>query len=65
MTRKDFQLIADTILEQKRDIEAQATSVHPGAELKQLRETANNFAKSLSRTNPRFDSERFVTACGF
>ena len=52
MTRKDFQLIADVI----------ATSWHASADSR--RELAENMADALAGTNPRFNRETFLTACG-
>jgi hypothetical protein len=57
MTRKDFQLIADVI--------AEMSVKHP--EMFRLGASAlfaHNLADALATTNPRFDSERFLTACG-
>lgn len=50
MTRKDFQLIADTIAET-------ATTKA------QLLAFATAFADQLAKTNPRFDRQRFISAC--
>jgi hypothetical protein len=52
MTRKDYVIIADVI----------ATSWHDSAETK--RTIAQNMADALGADNPRFDSARFLTACG-
>ncbi len=52
MTRKDYVLIAEVI----------ATSWHANAEAK--RTLAISFAEALETDNPRFDSERFLRACG-
>jgi hypothetical protein len=56
MSRRNFNLIARVLLEQ-RD---RATV----AELWRLDETARAFAVELRATNPRFDRQRFLTACG-
>jgi hypothetical protein len=52
MTRKDYQLIAEVI----------ATTWHASAVGK--REFALNMADALAGTNPRFNRELFLTACG-
>jgi len=49
MTRKDFELIARVI----RNIDDKDSR----------NQTALNFATELKQTNPRFDTQRFVTAC--
>ncbi len=51
MTRKDYELIAQTIRNSILPTGAQAA-------------IAGNLAVALRATNPRFDSERFVKACG-
>ena len=60
MTRRDFELIAEVIkgrvvLHQHHDLMRKST----------LREIAGDFANRLAFTNPRFDRERFMAACGF
>jgi hypothetical protein len=52
MTRKDYELVAKVI----------ATSWHASGESK--REIAVNLAEAFETDNPRFDSERFLRACG-
>jgi hypothetical protein len=51
MTRKDFQAIADIIAE-----------VGPGGANDVW--LAGHFADMLATTNPRFDRDKFVRACG-
>ncbi len=55
MTKKDFTLIARTIREQR-----------DGSDLMNIQ--ANRFARAFARelrsTNPLFDTERFLAACG-
>tara|TARA_R110000824_G_scaffold41357_3_gene123083 strand:+ start:2218 stop:2388 length:171 start_codon:yes stop_codon:yes gene_type:complete len=53
MTRKDFQLIADTL-------NAHRTSP---ANRMVVKELAVSFAQTLASTNPRFNKQRFVEAC--
>ena len=52
MTRKDYELIAQII----------ATAWHGSAGMKA--DLANSFADKLESTNPRFNRERFLDACG-
>lgn len=56
MTRKDFQLIADTITE-ARDL---GPTGSPDAILALL---SDIFADKLAGTNPNFDRARFLKAC--
>lgn len=53
MTRKDFELIAETIREYNSlpKLQRNMTSIE------------QMFASKLKSTNPRFDSGRFLTAC--
>ena len=55
MTRKDYQLIADVFANFGKMIELEETI---GADL------ARNLADALQADNPRFDRDRFLTACG-
>lgn len=63
MTRKDFELIANAI----RNEREQWKGNHPD-DLRTMTETLDNLAQSLGRklmdANPRFDRERFLQACG-
>jgi len=62
MTRKHFLLIAETI---KAQIEAERPTDSSGERAEQaLRRLAMRFAQALATTNPGFDSERFLRACG-
>jgi len=55
MTRKDFELIAKVIANFPRiDYATEST----------LEEIAEDFATALSKENPRFDTARFLKACG-
>lgn len=61
MTRKDYELIAKAIygsLIQSKSLDWQDLYAE------QHRITARHIANALERTNPRFDRERFLTACG-
>lgn len=51
MTRKDFQMLAETIAGASIDRSAREM-------------LANDFAARLAQTNPRFNRARFISACG-
>jgi predicted oxidoreductase len=53
MTKKDYELIASVIKQtnDNGDLDGAATLAH-------------NFADKLQLTNPLFDRQRFLTACG-
>src|SRR5215471_6612029 len=51
MSKKDFILIA-AVIANTRNIEATSRALY-----------AESFADALATTNPRFDRERFITAC--
>lgn len=55
MSRKDYELIADAIRDVIEDHKGDLTSADA---------VARKIADALSRDNPRFDSKRFITACG-
>lgn len=52
MTRKDYELIAGVI----------ATAWHGSADTRA--DLSNRFADELESTNPRFDRDKFLEACG-
>ncbi len=54
MTRKDYNLIADAI----------RTQVAPHNDSDTVWQVANAISDSLAMDNPRFDSYRFMQACG-
>ena len=54
MTRKDYNLIADAI----------RTQVAPHNDSDTVWQVANAISDSLAMDNPRFDSFRFMQACG-
>lgn len=56
MTRKDFNLIAQTI-------KMLPSSDHKGIDTVRFDALCSQFADALSSTNPRFDRERFIAAC--
>lgn len=56
MTRKDFVLIAGAV----------RIAIHPDSskvEIQTIKTVAISLADALTRTNPRFDRDRFITAC--
>lgn len=57
MTKKDFEFIAET-LRQSEPIGPQ------GMAHDQWHQTCVVFARKLAAVNPRFDSARFLKACG-
>lgn len=59
MTKKDFQLIADAIA-CNRNRETGADVLYFVA----LNDVSFEFARVLAQTNPRFDRNRFLKACG-
>ena len=55
MTRKDFELIAGVIKAQREKMHNETETVD---------EVALAMAEALEDTNPRFNRETFLTACG-
>jgi hypothetical protein len=58
MTRKDYVLIADTLANLMSDFN------NGGEDSVSLSLVAQELADTLEADNPRFDRERFLTACG-
>ena len=58
MTRKDYQLIADTFAKFGKIRDLDQSINWSGADL------ARNLADALQADNPRFDRARFLDACG-
>ena len=64
MTRKDFQLIAD-VVRNLRTFEARDAEMSEDvAHAVRWTTVADKLASALATTNPRFDRERFIEACG-
>ena len=64
MTRKDYQLIAETI-RQEVDYLADHDSAYCGnARLMTLQVVTHNLSKRLSDDNPKFNADKFASACG-
>lgn len=59
MTRKDFDLIAKVL-----DSSAQSHAVNPFTGKCMFVELVQDFANALEGTNPRFNRELFLKACG-
>jgi len=62
MTKKDFELIAESLRESFNDLkqfDLRDEVVHEAFE-----HIVNNLALALSVTNPKFDQARFIKACG-
>lgn len=57
-TRRDFQFIADLLAADQPNPETQ------WCEWIQWATTVRNFTKAFKATNPRFDADRFQSACG-
>lgn len=51
MTKKDFELIANILRDNREGAEVTIDTL------------AEHFACAFTYTNPRFDAERFITAC--
>jgi len=63
MTRKDFQLIAETIrLLPSFETFEQSGEGYP-TDVVNVQTVCRRFAESLAMTNPRFNAERFINAC--
>jgi hypothetical protein len=58
MTRKDFVLIAESFRYSLSSLDEGSVSFMV------VCVAAENMANALRRSNPRFDRERFLTACG-
>jgi hypothetical protein len=63
MTRKDFELIAECVEAAQKHNPWPTPDMATGAALMKA-SIARNLMHALSRTNPRFDSARFLAACG-
>jgi hypothetical protein len=67
MTKKDYELIADVISHTKSHYITNNEPVRQKDDLflATLEVLADELAERLQIDNPRFDFERFMTACGF
>ena len=69
MTRKDFEAIAAVFRDHRAMLVntpvKDSTDTFVNMELRHAHaELASNLAKALAETNPRFDCQRFIEACG-
>lgn len=65
MTKKDYELIASTIKESIDFYTEWGGSMDERARARTaVARVAKQLSNSLSDANPRFDRERFLTACG-
>jgi hypothetical protein len=67
MSKKDYIAIAKTIKAQAEGINARTdlSQEQTVAKMDTLEATARNLAQIFGEGNPRFDTARFLTACGF
>lgn len=65
MTKKDFELIAQTLLAQKQDASSLTVYVQREYEMTRVRLVAESLAHSFSEQFPRFNIVTFLTACGY
>ncbi len=65
MTRQDFVLIATTLRNTREEYSAERIGIaaEPVATAT-LNALATNMARALATTNPNFDRQRFLVACG-
>lgn len=64
MTRKDYELIAAAFKRTKPYLGGFSDSKLDQAALYGFKMAANTLASDLAAANPRFNRERFLTACG-
>lgn len=64
MTRKDYVLIADAVRSTKPVSGPGLSAAELTGQQAQYEWTAGVLAGRLAVTNPRFDRQRFLTACG-
>lgn len=64
MTRKDFELIAQSFSDTRKALEVPGACINTAAALDVLDFTVRQTAFALRRTNPRFNTDRFLTAAG-
>ena len=71
MTRKDYEMIASVLSKHIDYYESEAASANTAghglscaSSANALKDLATTFSYELQKTNPRFDKERFLSACG-
>ena len=67
MTKKDYELIATTIATRLSELETNYTGTRNTAHnrITELEFLAYDFSIAFKTSNPKFDSDKFVKACGF
>ena len=63
MTRKDYELIAAALRSSRGRIGDDLG--HNPEQSRGVRRAAAHLADALAQDNPRFDAQRFLTACGY
>ena len=63
MTRKDFQLIADTLADATPHLQHGADEQYAKGAAETWRQAVATAAWRCKQTNPRFDYDRFIDAC--
>ena len=65
MTKKDYTAIADVLAQRKRVLDiAGKDTPDATARLAELNSVAYQLSHMMAQDNPRFNRERFLTACG-
>lgn len=64
MTKKDYELLANTIKHERMNWKDNSGPVYGNEAVKALGQFAGHLADHLSRENERFDRDRFLSACG-
>lgn len=65
MTRKHFEAIAADFAKQTSRCQGQDRRSGAGTQLEALYELALRLTTTFEQSNDRFDSDRFLKACGF
>lgn len=63
MSRKDYELIARAFFEER--VEVNRTFIDPVMAERAMRQLAHRLAHELHAENSRFDTVKFICACGF
>lgn len=62
MTKRDFELIASAVMEAR--VGSYRSDLSNAIFETAIDEAARKLSRALASTNPRFDRERFLEACG-
>jgi hypothetical protein len=66
MTKKDYELIAGSVWRSVRSYEwIEKNKVKREAKRNALHLVATDLSARLAHDNPKFDKDKFMTACGF